>query len=279
MANLDAAKKLFKAESAMLPRKAIDGAVRAFTSGFAENNAGAIDLSKIQIPYFTTDSDVLQVIKELGLKDPQKMIRFMVEWHFENLQCIIDGFNEMKDIDLINSYSLIEGSKLTYEQALANTEDKKYLLNTVTQNLNVGFSQLKEKAKKYINQIKDIDNRSRITFFRNAKRDYNKVVADNKLAKAAVDLAVEAVNINILISEEFGWSTDTVIRNFEKFKKELISEDNCMIMHDYDIDKKDEFWLKLPERLDNAINTAELLKEFIDNTEEEDYDFDHIEFN
>ena len=279
MANLEAAKKLFKSEAAMLPRKAMDGAVRAFASGLAGNSAGMIDLSKIQIPYFTTDSDVLRIIKEFGLKDPQKMIRFMVEWHFENLQCIIDGFNEMKGNDLINSYSLIEGSKLTYEQALANTEDKKYLLNTVTQNLNIGFSQLRNKAIYYINQIREIDNRSRITFFRNAKRDYNKVLADNKLAKAAIDVAVEAVNLNILISEEFGWGTDTVICAFEKFKKELLSEDNCMLMHDYDIDKKDEFWLKLPERLDNAINSAELLKEFIDNTEEEDYDFDSIEFN
>ena len=66
---------------------------------------------------------------------------------------------------------------------------------------------------------------------------------------------------------------------FERFKTKLLAEDNCKLMHDYDKNQDTEFWLKLPERLNNAFDTADKLESMLNTADEGDFDFDNIQFN
>lgn len=276
MANLEPAKELLvktaKNLSAPIMQKAAKEIVPANS---------AFDLSNLKIPFVTSDPAVEEIIDEFQLRDPEKMIRFLVEAHFSAFDSIREGIYDLNEIDMINSVSFVGGAKRSFKRAIANPQSKNDQLNKVSSDLDRGLEQLQDKAFFYIEKIRAIDNQPRVKFFFKGKDSGIKAVdSHNHCAKAAVKAVIEAVNLQSAIAAELGWDIDSsVIIPFEDFKHRLLGGDNCSLMHAYDDEAESEFWLKLPQMLEEALDTADTLQNFLDSTEAGDFDFDNIEYN
>ncbi len=242
----------------------------------------SIDLSKINVPMLTNDKTAQKFIKENQLYRLDNLIRFYVMAHFAQFDSVYEGIERLQEQDLINAASEVKAARRTYERGMENPDDKKHWLDAAAQELDKAFAKLEDKAMSYINGIRNIDsarNKNRFMGFLKSHGDLSKVDSNNHCARAAVNAIVEAVNLQILISAQLGTNIkNSVIRPFEEFKASVLSGDTCRLMNDYD-DASDEFWLKQPERLNNAIDTADMLNEMIEESDSEDFEFDNIEFN
>lgn len=242
----------------------------------------SIDLSKINVPMLTNDKTAQKFIKENQLYRLDNLIRFYVMAHFAQFDSVYEGIERLQEQDLINAASEVKAARRTYERGMENPDDKKHWLDAAAQELDKAFAKLEDKAMSYINGIRNIDsarNKNRFMGFLKSHGDLSKVDSNNHCAKAAVNAIVEAVNLQILISAQLGTNIkNSVLRPFEEFKASVLSGDTCRLMNDYD-DASDEFWLKQPERLNNAIDTADMLNEMLEERNGEDFDFDNIEFN
>lgn len=274
MANLEPAKKLLVKATKGLSEIDVQKAAKEFVPANS-----AFNLNNFKVPFVTTDPYIEEIIDEFQLRDPEKMIRFLVKGHFAALESIKDGFADSQEIDLINSISYVGGAKRTYKRAIANPQSKTKLLEDITKDLDRGLEQLQQKAFFYISKIREIDNRPRISFFLKAKLDLKKVDTNNHCAKAAIKAVIEAVNLQTAIAAELGWNIDDSISSFEDFKNKLLGGDNCSLMHAYDDEAESEYWIKLPQLLDNVLDTADTLQDFLNSTEDSDFDFDNIEYN
>lgn len=280
MANLEPAKELLVKTAKGLSDTVVQKAAKELVPTLKPAKDVTLDLSNFKVPFVTSDPDVENIIEEFQLRNPEKMIRFMVETHFAELESIKDGFADLQEIDLINSISTVSGAKRTYKRAIANPQSKTKLLEDVSTHLDKGIEQLQEKTILYINKIREIDNRPRLSFFGKAKLDLKKVDTNNHCAKSATRAVIEAINLQMAIAAELGWDIDSsVTMPFEDFKDRLLGGDNCSLMHAYDDEAESEFWLKLPQVLENALDTADTLQNFLNSTEDSDFDFDNIEYN
>lgn len=277
MANLEPAKELLVKAARGLSEIDVQKGAKELVSTSKSN----FNLSNFKVPFLTSDPDVEKIIDELQLRDPEKMIRFLVESHFSAFDSIREGVYDLQQTDMINSVSFVGGAKRSYKRAIANPQSKNKLLEEASTHLDQGLEQLQEKALFYIEKIREIDNKSRIKFFFKGKDSGVKAVdSHNHCAKSAVKAVIEAVNLQMAIAAELGWDIDSSVTvPFEDFKYRLLGGDNCSLMHAYDDEAESEFWLKLPQILDNALETADTLQDFLDSTEESDFDYDNIEFN
>ncbi len=279
MSNLESAKELLVKAAKELPKNTIAKAANNFFKTINADDAFSFSLNNLKVPFKTNDPMVKQIIDEFHLQNPENMIRFMIEWHFAQLEHISENYSDIQKLDLIGSRSFVDGAKRTFKKAIKNPQDKKDLLKQVSVDLDRGAAQLEEKALYYINKVREVDNRGKAAFFFKAAVSVKQIDTYNHCAKAAIEAAKEAMNLQMLIASELDWDISDTIEAFEDFKQSILSGDNCSLMHAYDdeADDKNGFWVTITNKLDNAIDTAGVLTKYIESTDEDDYD--NIDFN
>ena len=275
MVDLDKAKEFIVTAAKGVSQTSIQTAVK---------NIGGLesfDLSSFSIPIVSSDPNVNKIVEELGLRNPENLIKLFVEAHFAQFDCIHLQFSDLKNLDMGNFTSQVRAAKKKIIRGMDNPSDKKHWLNEAANQLYDVIDALEDKVLNiYIPGIRKIDNtrNNRLLGFVRSKFDLSMVDDNNHCAKAAVDAITEAVNLQILISAELGDKIErSVLKPFDNFKSKLLSGDNCKLMHDYDDDSETEFWLKLPDKIDHAFETAALLESTLET--DDGLDYDNIEFN
>lgn len=275
MANEEKIKELLKNLTTGLSQNAMEKVVNMIPM----LSKKGVDLSKMQVPFLTNDKNVEKFINEFQLRDPQKLIRFMVEWHFATLEHFSADNNDIKVLDIINSCAFVKSAKMKYNRALDNENDKKYYLLEASNNLDMGISQLGEKAIFYIDKIREIDNRKQPEFFFKALLSLININTFDHCAKLAIELTIEAIKLQIAIAGELNHNIKSEKKIFEDFKHSVLKDDNYLLMHAYAPKANKDFWHNLPNLLDKSIETVDLLNDLKGNDESEDFNFDDIKFN
>lgn len=281
MANLEPAKELLVMAADGLAKKAVEKAAKEYVPTLNSASDISVDLSNFKIPLVTNDPKVNEIIDEFELRDPKKMVRFLIELHSANYECIMTGISEIKQNDMDNTVSIIDQAKQNYYNAMANEKFKETYLVDATKQLNLCLPQLLRKALNCIEATRKIDKLPKHQFFIQSKKAMIQNIDENNyLAKTAVKGMIDAYNLYTIIATELKLDiNNSVIKTFENSKRKLIEDDNCSLMHAYDKDSREEFWLKLPELFDHISETADVLQDFLDSTEDDDFDFNNIEFN
>lgn len=236
----------------------------------------------IKLPLLTDDENVLKYVKELQLDDPKNMVEFLTKGWFAQFECIMDAVNETKEIDLINSRSLIDGAQRHYKRAVRNESIFSDELKAAMDKLDEGLPQLEGKALYYINQIRAIDNRPKLSFFVRSKLDINKVDTYNHCAKAAIEWVMNGYNLLFTIESALNLNTQDTVDNLENFESKVLAGDNCSLMDAYDDKRDQEFWTTLSDKLERILDNSELLTDFMsseDNDEQQQIDYDNIDFS
>lgn len=275
MANLEIAMRYVKKLASGLMPKAVNKSLN--TLGIAGEKR-TICISDIKIPFMTNDENVKKVIEEFQLTNPENMIKFMVEGYFAQFECISEGFSELKEHDINRVTSKVRSMMTSYQTAMKNEKLKDNIFSTILTNLDAAMEELTGKVFLYIEKIRNIDSSNRIIYFFKSSHNLKVVDTNNYCAKQAVEAIIQAMNLYVLIKDELNLNIETQINVFNNFKDKMLFGDSCKLMHDYDKESQTKYWLKLPNRLETVIDTADLLNEFIKSSEDEDLDYNNIEF-
>lgn len=209
----------------------------------------------------------------------EKAINFLIELYFENLERFSESISDLKNIDLINTISEVEGAKITFEMSKdISDENRRYAnISKIQSSLNNAIIALENKVIFYINKQYDIDNMNPLKRAFRGKSIITEIDSNNNLAKQALYALMAAISLQIKISKFFDDDIEkSIIKPYEYFKNKLLSGNTCLFMNDYDKDYSDGFWIKLSE----SMNTLNLAVEFIEKDEkiEDNSNLENVEF-
>lgn len=225
------------------------------------------------IPIITDDESVKECIREFELDNPVNIIKFFVESYYANIECIVEGIAINQKLNFVDSVACISDARNKLKRALSNKGNKENFNNLLrdAQNcLDKGISELENKVFVYIDMVRQIDNQSKFMFFLKAKSSIKTVDINTELAREAIKTIDNAVQLHMtlaaLMHEDI---EDSVIEPFNEFKQKLIKDDNYMLMYNYDTEENKNFWLKLPETIDDicekADDVSECMESCVDN--------------
>lgn len=236
-------------------------------------------MGEIRIPIITDDEDVKRYIRKFQLDKPQNMIKFFVEANFAALESIEESINVLQFTDMANSVAKVESAKRQIDFALENPRLKESKLSQAQNELFDAMTELENKIKINIEEIRKIDNRSPWQFFLKSRISISKIDTYCNMAKWALDTLITAFNLQMLIAncmEDINIES-SVIRPFRDFiNSEIIKKDTCLLMHAYDKDKASGYWLNVPKIIDVLVEGNEKLMMYVEDYLEE---YDDIDFS
>ena len=84
-------------------------------------------------------------------------------------------------------------------------------------------------------------------------------------------------NLYIIIASQCGVNSQTRLNSYENFMDNiLLSNGVCRLMHEYDVNQDDEFWLKMTELKEQAFVISEISNNM---AESEEFDMENIDFS
>lgn len=233
---------------------------------------GVDALKNIKIPIITSDEDVIAYIREFDLDNPERFIDFMVEAVYAPADEIYVGINELREENLKECIDIIRAQKENYLR-----RKKKQNTDAILDKLCEMSNVLESKVEMYINAIKRVDERSGWEFFIKSIWAVPQLKSNGSLAKNAVSSYVMANNLFMIIASLCGEDYKKRLNAYENFMNRVLLEgDVCLLMHAYDKNPENEFWLKIDELKKQAYVISEItsdIKEEDDDFGEDDIDF------
>lgn len=235
-------------------------------------------------PIYSNDKDVEAFINQNNLNDPEKLIKFLIEAYYAPFEAISSSLNDLKELDLINTISDFKAAKKNLVEATdsKNEEEKKQSLCNVKLSLNKAISALEDKIRFYINKTRAIDQMppyKRILKSRTLLQDVDNY---NDLSKKAITTFITAIGIKIVVFSELREQNNVYenLNDFEKFNNDLKADGSYLLMHNFDKNSDEEFWLTIHNKISSLIEghrtTTEKLEIILN--ENQDIDFDDVIF-
>ena len=239
-----------------------------------------VGISDFRLPVLTSDENVRAAVEEFDLTKPENFIRFLVETADASPEAICNGINDLKEENLMVWVTTIRTQK---RQCLLQLEKQNENFNSILEKLDEVSDQLESKIRMYVATIQDIDNLSDWEFFVKSARLRQTIKATISLAKIAVDAYMRANKLYRIVAAQCNANDSLRVEAYENFMDCYLLENGiCRLMYDYDINKKDEFWLKIDDLQKQVYLITEIVNELKDDFVEdnvEDFDENNIDFS
>lgn len=267
MGNIDKAVEIVQTVMARYDEKELQAAQQ----GMKETND---EMQEIKSGDITNDEYAKELVEKFQLYKPENMARFFVEAGFAAIESINDAIDDLKKIDLGNTTALIKKAKREIMDAINNPEKAEMELFEAKKNLDEAIAILPEKMQVYIDSIKKMDGYPIWEFF--LRSAFSKKKIDNAVscAKVALQYLIKAVEVQrrVVALEKIrnpSYKEPSSIEGCIEDINTILDENTCSLMDAYD-NKKDGFWLKVDQML-NDIMDEKCLIEYAD--EYDDLDF------
>ncbi len=216
------------------------------------------DAVKTNVESMTDKEYIENVIEELGLSDPKKLLEFVIDTHLALFDGIMNDLGEIKELDLKNTIASEETALDHFKLALEDNDEKE--MDKAKDILMVVWRQLKNKIEIYINSIRKIDSHAnnRWKYYIFAHSDFKKLEVNNRLLKIASDELLKTMAILKGVSIHLGRQMDAVFDPFETFIDNTMTENTCGLLVDYDKDRNDGYWESY-RRKAKKINSVKVL--------------------
>lgn len=230
-------------------------------------------MKKIQLPILTNDEDVKKYIKEFQLQNPENMIRFFIEVTFASFESTKESINDLKLLDLADCISFVNAAEGQIKDAMNNKSDEKEELNEAKHNLDKAINELQKKIEIYIDGIRKIDSRSKWQFFLKSKVSLTDIDTNVGCAKYALEALITAIELQKYIATLKRSDVPSAVGSGNQFiKKKILDGDTCSLMHAYDKNQQECFWLKIEHKCDNLIKDDNCLADYV-------AEYDNIDFS
>ena len=142
-------------------------------------------------------------IEEFGLDDPKKLIKWLVDLHFAEIESINEGIGSIRN-DLLTSVISDVASIKDQILDLNETDDKNHWYKNYADKMICILRNLEGKVKDYLNEVKRIDSLPRYKYFLKANFNKTKVTNSVELGKAALEAYFESLIIYSVLANERG---------------------------------------------------------------------------
>lgn len=236
-------------------------------------NVGMQLFRSIEFPVLTNDEDVKAYIKKFQLQKPENMIHFFVEANLAAFESTTDSINTLVKMDLMNTISDVKSAQDEIEDVINDNGDAKIELALAKSKLDGAIENLQKKVELYIGEIRKIDNRSEWQFFLGSTFSLQKIKTNVSCAEWALRALIEAVEAQrqIVALKKQTRDPKSVVKCGEFIRDKILSDDTCSLMHAYDKNKEEGFWIKVEQTCKGIIEDGNVLAEYID--EYDDIDF------
>ena len=226
-----------------------------------------------RIPIMTNDKDVKAFIKKFQLYKPENMIRFFVEANFAAFESTKESINKLNKTILSGIISKIPAAKDHIADAVKHKEDEEKELEAAKNLLDEAIANLQQQITNNIENIREIDNRSKWQFFLKSRVSLTDIDTYVGCAALSLQVLVQAVEAQrqIVALKKRTDDPASVVRCRRFVEEKILSGDTCSLMHAYDKDKEKGFWLKIEHVCQNIIQDKNELAEYVDEYDEIDF--------
>lgn len=236
------------------------------------------DINIVKVPFFTNDENVKKFIEEFDLTKPDRFVQFIVESYFAQFEGIMESVGNLEVADFINSASKIKTGKKKIDFGFDNPDRLEESLEKAQDDITSGTTELIDKFKNiYTKKIYDVDNRSSWNFFIKSKASLKDIDLNNHLAKATITSLIDAYNMQIAIGTRMNFNINSIHRDFTEFSDWMDGNKIGRLMHSYDDEPENEFWLTAPKEIKGIESKENIILNYIEDAEdeffEEDIDF------
>ena len=215
------------------------------------------------------EEQALQYLMKEIASSPEKLTTYLFELGLESFKSICESINEQKVLDVIDKLAEVEAAKDMVEFGRSNIDWKKEKLSKAQNNLFELYRKLESRFVLYLTKIEERDNLPDWKFWLyTGPIDFisGKIDTDNKIAKMAIEGIIQAVTLQTIISHELNVDIEsTVIQNFNKLTNKILSSNACDLLHAYEKNKQEEYWLQLSNRLKLTLENKTMLIEYLNN--------------
>lgn len=239
---------------------------------------GDVILSNIRVPVLTDDEQVRKCVEKYNLNNPKNMIRFFVEASFATIEQIHDTYIASEEQKLQETISKIDSAKRKIIHGIDNPQEMRDKFIAAQNAMFDVAAELEEKFKSYVEEIRVVDNMPKKQSFFKAHLLIKKVDSADQSAKKIIDALIKIIGIQTMVANQLGQNiSNSVVIPFQNFVQESILKGNtCDLLHAYDSDKENEFWHRIPEKIDTVGVFPKQLEDFSSQFDEED---EEIDFN
>lgn len=238
----------------------------------------------IEVPFIIQDELTRRYIKELGLKNPQKMAEFLIEVGFSAVNVTISSINDIKK-DLVNEQlSKLKGIKRNMKYGMAEDNASEQLKEYRKELVDLGVI-FEDKVVGNIQAINRIDKMS--SFERRIKAAFIRDNVDTytKIAKVCLQAVMEIARLQIFVANYTGnQCLENVLKDTDEFMEEKVfCNDNISMMNEWSTEEDRDFWSdKLRDKYKQIRNQQgellELFKDMRNVAEEQQVDLENIVF-
>lgn len=195
-----------------------------------------------------SDKEVASYILKNNLTNPSNLAKFMVNVQVTQITEMYEGFYNVKQ-DYKNEWkSKLESAKDLFFYALDNPSKKNVELGFARRQVMDCIRVFKNDVMESIQQIRQIDNQSDTKFLLTSWTSIRKCKKESEWAIETTKRLLDAYNFLFTISAHTQDDISSFERNFEDMKKEIMGEDNYLLMAAYcKKDEDKEFWYNLSD--------------------------------
>lgn len=261
--------------------KAVDSGIisRSAVEQGGKSALSAMDvISKARIPILSTDKDVIDFCRQYRLNEPQNIIRFFVESYYAQFSASVESIIDLQRENLDDVISRVDNARNYLLDALkqSNESSRRELLRDSVRESRSAISNLQRKIENYISEIRRIDDLPDWKYKLQAPMNSRKLKAQGALAKAAASSLCQAINLLESASAELGETANAVFEGYKQFMQDTVIP-NARLMHDYDENKRQEYWLSMRKQLEANTILADVMEDISSDSIDID-EFDNIDF-
>lgn len=217
-------------------------------------------LAQVGVPEELYD-EFAPYIEELGLDDPIKLAKILIDIHLAGLESINDGIASIRNDLLTSEISKISAVRDKIDDIGPN-DDRNALMKQYTDDMIDVVHNIEGKVTNYIAEIQEVDNLPSWKFFVQANFNKSKVKTAVKLSKAALRAYFEALSIQTIMFSARGNIDMKTQNNYLEKRLKFIESLKVKLVYAYDAEK-DSFLNK--ETLKSKVNEIKLLPNKMNN--------------
>lgn len=229
---------------------------------------------KIPFEKYTNDREVLALIKEYELDSPEKMAGFLIESFFSAFESISSQIQTIKGLQISKELGVLKGIKRLIRSAKDNPNYKNEDYKIARSKLDDVIGTLELYTGNMIEEIRGIDNQSRLEFLVKARFNEKTIDANMKGIRLCIEAIENAVKTQLFIEKELKIDVNSIMHEYEEFYDEvLLSGDTCSLLDNYEFKelRNQRYFLRLSSKLENVkiVNQEynQYIEEYIDELE------------
>lgn len=207
--------------------------------------------SRLSILANASNKEVVSYIIENNLTIPDNIAKFMIKMQIEQINAMYEGFYSIKQ-DYKNEWkSKLESARDNFEYALDNPHKKAEELGFARRQIMDCIKVFKNDIVTHISVIREIDQYSKPESILKSWFSLAKCKKEVPFAIETVKRLMEAYRLLFIICSHTNDNTSSLVNNYYSDKKEIMNDDNCLLMAAY-CEKKDDkdFWYNFSDLWD-----------------------------